>query len=349
MIRPRCPPEPDHGSSPAGPLGGSRRRAERSPWGHVGPAAVRRALALVAIGLLVSALLPLGVTAATDTDRDRLPDTFERDKSKTSPTKADTDRDGRPDWREDLDSDSLDNQYEYLAGTEPAQEGHRRRRPRDGREDADKDGLTNRYEQTSGRIPSCRHGRRRVSRRHRAPRAHRPEERGEPSGPAVEPWRLPDGHRRTGLPGLPDRQRLERPHRRSRPASNSATMINTIGLPAACTWTSVVRRLRHPHQRGRRHAPAAEVTFEYDDESDHVLYPIPASPKTEGGSDPHILMVDKDLCRLYELFARTRSGRGAPAAARRGTRARTRCAPRAGPAPTPPGSRSCPDSSATTR
>ena len=34
--------------------------------------------------------------------------------------------------------------------------------------------------------------------------------------------------------------------------------------------------------------PRSTVTFDYDDESDHVGYPIPASPKIEGGSDaPH--------------------------------------------------------------
>src|SRR4051794_3415697 len=45
------------------------------------------------------------------------------------------------------------------------------------------------------------------------------------------------------------------------------------------------------------------VTFEYDDESDHVPYPIPASPLIEGGpnssGDRHILIVDKSKCVLY--------------------------------------------------
>ncbi len=48
--------------------------------------------------------------------------------------------------------------------------------------------------------------------------------------------------------------------------------------------------------------PRSTVTFQYDEDSDHVGYPIPASPLVEGGSDRHILMVDKDACRLYELF-----------------------------------------------
>ena len=56
--------------------------------------------------------------------------------------------------------------------------------------------------------------------------------------------------------------------------------------------------------------PKSRVRFDYADESDRVRYPIPARPKIEGGGDRHILMLDRDRCRLYELFAaqRTRSG-----------------------------------------
>jgi hypothetical protein len=56
--------------------------------------------------------------------------------------------------------------------------------------------------------------------------------------------------------------------------------------------------------------PRSRVTFEYADESDHVGYPIPRVPKQEGGSDRHILMVDRDACRLYELFAASRDASG---------------------------------------
>jgi hypothetical protein len=44
------------------------------------------------------------------------------------------------------------------------------------------------------------------------------------------------------------------------------------------------------------------VTFDYAGESDKGPYPIPASPKIEWGSDHHILIVDKDNCKLYELY-----------------------------------------------
>lgn len=48
------------------------------------------------------------------------------------------------------------------------------------------------------------------------------------------------------------------------------------------------------------------VAFEYADESDKGPYPIPKSVAIEGGpggdGDRHALIVDRDRCRLYELF-----------------------------------------------
>jgi hypothetical protein len=63
-----------------------------------------------------------------------------------------------------------------------------------------------------------------------------------------------------------------------------------------------------PYQVVTASTPRSIVTFEYDEDSDHVGYPIPASPLIEGGSDRHMLMVDKDACRLYELFAAQQVG-----------------------------------------
>src|SRR3954451_16469855 len=48
------------------------------------------------------------------------------------------------------------------------------------------------------------------------------------------------------------------------------------------------------------------VAFDYADESDQVRYPLGTDSKIEGGSGPtghrHVLVVNKDTCRLYELF-----------------------------------------------
>lgn len=52
--------------------------------------------------------------------------------------------------------------------------------------------------------------------------------------------------------------------------------------------------------------PRVPVEFLYDDESDPGPYPIPPDAPIEGGpsssGDRHVLVVDRDACRLYELF-----------------------------------------------
>jgi hypothetical protein len=49
------------------------------------------------------------------------------------------------------------------------------------------------------------------------------------------------------------------------------------------------------------------VSFEYADESDPGPYPVPPDAPVEGGpattGDRHVLIVDRDRCTLYELYA----------------------------------------------
>jgi hypothetical protein len=71
------------------------------------------------------------------------------------------------------------------------------------------------------------------------------------------------------------------------------------------------------------HQRRVPVSFQYADESDRGPYPIPANARIEGGAnaagDRHVIVVDRDRCRLYELFdahpesagARWRAGSGA--------------------------------------
>ncbi len=55
--------------------------------------------------------------------------------------------------------------------------------------------------------------------------------------------------------------------------------------------------------------PRRAVRFTaYGDESDHGGYPIPARARVEGGSDRHVLVVQRRSCRLYELYGAQRSG-----------------------------------------
>jgi len=53
--------------------------------------------------------------------------------------------------------------------------------------------------------------------------------------------------------------------------------------------------------------PRVPVSFTYADESDPGPYPIPPDAPIEGGSnstgDRHVLIVDRDVCRLWELYS----------------------------------------------
>jgi hypothetical protein len=53
--------------------------------------------------------------------------------------------------------------------------------------------------------------------------------------------------------------------------------------------------------------PEVNVNFDYAGESDPGPYPIPPDAPIEGGSsssgDRHVLVIDKDRCKLYELYA----------------------------------------------
>jgi hypothetical protein len=85
-------------------------------------------------------------------------------------------------------------------------------------------------------------------------------------------------------------------------AADSSRLIDTIGAgtglhPDFGTIYGI------PYAIVGRHTPRSHVTFDYADESDRGPYPIPPDPPIEGGSDRHVLMVDRDACRLYELYA----------------------------------------------
>jgi hypothetical protein len=96
-------------------------------------------------------------------------------------------------------------------------------------------------------------------------------------------------------------------------ASNSSTLVSSIGSDAYV----------HPdfssYEGGGYGIPfnvvgssvtKKKVRFQYASESDRGPYPIPARPKIEGGSDRHILMVQRDECRLYELYAARKTSTG---------------------------------------
>jgi hypothetical protein len=85
-------------------------------------------------------------------------------------------------------------------------------------------------------------------------------------------------------------------------ASNSAALIDEIGADTGL-HPDFGRPYGIPFVVVGRHTKRSHVSFDYADESDKVGYPIPAHPPIENGGDRHILMVERDSCRLYELYA----------------------------------------------
>ena len=91
-------------------------------------------------------------------------------------------------------------------------------------------------------------------------------------------------------------------------AANSRTLLASIGLDRGLhadfgsgLWQG--KPIGIPITIVRRTQRKVRVRFEYADESDRGPYPIPRSVRIEGGSDRHAVIVDRDRCRLYELFA----------------------------------------------
>jgi len=56
--------------------------------------------------------------------------------------------------------------------------------------------------------------------------------------------------------------------------------------------------------------PRSRVAFDYADESDKGPYPIPRNVHVESGADRHALLLDRDACKLYELYALTHTRTG---------------------------------------
>jgi hypothetical protein len=90
-------------------------------------------------------------------------------------------------------------------------------------------------------------------------------------------------------------------------AANSGAVVASIGLDEGVhpdfgsgTWEG--RPIGIPYDVVTKSTARERVRFAYADESDRVRYPIPRNVRVEGGSDRHALLVDRDACRLYELF-----------------------------------------------
>ena len=95
-------------------------------------------------------------------------------------------------------------------------------------------------------------------------------------------------------------------------ARDSATLIASIGLDAPVhadfgsgTYGGGTIGIPFVVVRGSRE-PRVRPKFLYADESDRGPYPLPFHAPIEGGrnadGDRHVIVVDRETCRLYELF-----------------------------------------------
>src|SRR4051795_7026706 len=107
--------------------------------------------------------------------------------------------------------------------------------------------------------------------------------------PAAEALRLPSA---PGCPVFPKTNPWNRRVDKLRVAQNSTAIIGSIGTGTGLhadfgsgLWDG--SPIGIPFDVVSRSTPRARVTFEYDDESDHVGYPIPKGVHVEGGSDHH--------------------------------------------------------------
>jgi hypothetical protein len=128
-------------------------------------------------------------------------------------------------------------------------------------------------------------------------------------GGSAQALRLPAASRCPIFPASnPWNQRVDR----LSVAANSDAIVGSIGVDdhvhadfGSGLWNGGPIGIPLTVVRGGQ--PKVRVAFDYADESDPGPYPIPRNVKIEGGrasdGDRHAIIVDRDRCRLYELFA----------------------------------------------
>ena len=180
-----------------------------------------------------------------------------------------------------------------------------------------------------------------VQRRHRHVhrRALRPQRIRLPD-PAGEQPAQPGNRERAGQPELGE---LRREHRaRARTCTRTSAPTRATASPTRSSAPSSRRCRSSSPNTAKNPIPGP--------------YPVPANAPVEGGGrnghgDRTCSSLQEGSCKLYELYDASAQGRGLGSGLGRGLQPaqRTRCAPKAGPRPTPPACRSSRCSCATRR
>jgi hypothetical protein len=103
-------------------------------------------------------------------------------------------------------------------------------------------------------------------------------------------------------------------------AANSALLVRSIGLgrsvhPDFGSGLYNGEPIGIPFAVVSKHTRRVPVSFDYASESDGRYYPIPPGVPIEGGAsssgDRHVIVVDRDSCKDYELYSAYPQRRGA--------------------------------------
>jgi hypothetical protein len=138
----------------------------------------------------------------------------------------------------------------------------------------------------------------------------------QPTPPAAGAKRLPDA---PNCPLFPSDSYWTSDVSRLPVASRSATWVTSAGAAAhlhadfgSGQWDGGPIGIPYVAVPGTQ--PRVPITFQYASESDPGPYPIPPNAPVEGGAqstgDRHVLVVDRDACRLWETFATYPNGDG---------------------------------------
>jgi len=96
----------------------------------------------------------------------------------------------------------------------------------------------------------------------------------------------------------------------------SDAYVRSIGLGARLHPDFASRTYGIPYKIVPKAQKKVPIHFtDYGDESDKGPYPIPPGAPVEGGSDRHVIVLQRGTCKLYELFGAHRQGAGWAAAA----------------------------------